>query len=97
MEQMNNQNGTAPLNSGQEEQGSKSFAFDRMNYILISIGMSVVIIGFLLMSGSGSNEEMFNPEIFSTLRIKVAPAVTFAGYIFIIYGIMHRSKYNLKR
>ncbi len=70
----------------------KDFAFGRMNYILIAIGMAVVIIGFILMSGAGSNEEMFNPEIFSALRVKVAPAVTFFGFIFIIYGIMHRPK-----
>lgn len=70
----------------------KEFAFDRMNYILLAIGMAVVIIGFILMSGSGSNEEAFNPEIFSALRVKVAPAVTFLGFAFIIYGIMHKPK-----
>ncbi len=72
----------------------KNFAFSRMNYILVAIGMAIVIIGFILMSGAGSNEEMFNPDIFSALRVKVAPAVTFAGFIFIIYGIMHQTKRN---
>ena len=43
------------------------------------------------MSGSGSTEEAFNPEIFSARRIKLAPAVCFAGFIFIIFGIMYRS------
>ena len=42
------------------------------------------------MSGGGSTEEAFNPEIFSARRIKVAPAVCFAGFIFIIFGIMYR-------
>lgn len=70
----------------------KNFAFDRMNYILIAIGMAAVIIGFILMSGSGSNETTFNPEIFSALRIKVAPAVAFLGFAFIVYGIMHKPK-----
>jgi len=70
----------------------KEFAFDRTNYLLLAIGMAVVIIGLILMSGSGSSEEAFNPEIFSALRIKVAPAVTFAGFAFIVYGIMHRPK-----
>ena len=69
-----------------------NFAFDRMNYILIAIGMAVVIIGFILMAASGSSEEAFNPEIFNALHIKVAPAVAFAGFIFIIYGIMHKPK-----
>jgi uncharacterized membrane protein len=70
----------------------KNFAFEKVNYILIAIGMAVVILGFILMSGSGSNETTFNPEIFSALRIKVAPAITFLGFAFIVYGIMHRPK-----
>lgn len=68
----------------------KNFAFDRMNYLLLAIGMALVVIGFILMSGSGSSEEAFNPEIFSALRIKVAPLVCFAGFAFMIYGIMHK-------
>lgn len=70
----------------------KNFAFDRTNYILIAIGMAVVILGFILMSGSGSNETTFNPEIFSALRIKVAPLVAFVGFAFIVFGIMHKPK-----
>ena len=70
----------------------KNFAFDRTNYLLLTIGMATVVIGFILMSGTGSSEEAFNPEIFSAMRIKVAPLVCFAGFAFIIYGIMHRPK-----
>ncbi len=70
----------------------KNFAFDRINYFLLTIGMAVVVIGFILMSGSGSSENEFNPEIFSALRIRVAPLVCFAGFAFMIYGIMHKPK-----
>ena len=70
----------------------KNFAFDKVNYILIAIGMAVVIIGFILMSGSGSDETTFNPEIFSALRIKVAPVIAFFGFAFIVYGIMRKPK-----
>lgn len=70
----------------------KDFAFDRMNYLLIALGMVVVVIGFVLMSGSGSDETVFNPEIFSALRIKVAPIVCFVGFIAIVFGIMHKPK-----
>lgn len=70
-------------------------AFNKTNYILLAIGMVIIIAGFVLMSGSGSDETMFNPDIFSARRIKVAPAVCFAGFIFIIFGIMyHREKKN---
>ena len=67
----------------------RNFAFDKMNYILLAIGMAVVIVGFILMSGSGSSEEAFNPDIFSVRRIKVAPVVCFLGFAFVVYGIMH--------
>ena len=68
----------------------KHFAFDKTNFLLLAIGMVVIIIGFLLMSGSGSSETAFNPDIFSVRRVKVAPIVCFAGFIFMIYGILRK-------
>lgn len=70
----------------------KVFAFSRMNFILLAVGMAIVIVGMILMSGSGSNENAFNPEIFSARRIKVAPAVCLFGYLFMIYGILFTPK-----
>lgn len=70
----------------------KVFAFDRINFILLAAGMAVVIIGMALMSGSGSNETTFNPEIFSARRVKVAPAICLFGYLFIIYGILRKPR-----
>ena len=69
-----------------------NLAFTKKNYILLAIGMVIIIAGMILMSGSGSSEEAFNPDIFSVRRIKVAPAVCFAGFVFIIYGIMAKQK-----
>ncbi|MBR5576732.1 MAG: DUF3098 domain-containing protein [Bacteroidaceae bacterium] len=69
-----------------------NLAFTKKNYILLAIGMVIIITGMILMSGSGSTEEAFNPDIFSVRRIKVAPAVCFVGFIFIIFGIMAKSK-----
>lgn len=70
----------------------KSFAFGKTNFILLAIGMIVIIIGFLLMSGPGSTETAFEPDIFSVRRIKVAPVVCFLGFIFMIYGILRKPK-----
>ena len=70
----------------------KDFAFGRMNYILMAIGMAVVIIGFLLMSGSGSTDTNYNPDIFSARRIKVAPVVCLLGFVSMIYAVVHRPK-----
>jgi hypothetical protein len=69
----------------------KDFAFGRMNFILLAIGMLVVIIGFVLMGGSGSTEEAFNPDIFSVQRTKVAPIVCLVGFVSMIYAVVHRS------
>ena len=68
----------------------KDFAFDRTNYILLAVGMVIIIAGFILMAGSGSSETAFDPDIFSARRIKLAPAVCFVGFLFMIYGIMHK-------
>lgn len=59
----------------------RKLAFDKKNFILLAIGMVVIIIGFLLMSGPGSTETTFEPDIFSTRRIVVAPVVCFLGFI----------------
>ena len=70
----------------------KDFAFGRMNYILLAVGMAVVIIGFLLMSGSGSTDTAYDPDIFSARRIKVAPVVCLLGFVSLIYAVVYRSK-----
>ena len=70
----------------------KNLAFDRMNFILLAVGMAVVILGFILMSGGGSDETTFDPEIFSTMRIKVAPVVCIVGFVSIIYAIVRKPK-----
>ena len=69
-----------------------NFAFEKKNYLLLAAGMLIVIIGFILMSGSGSTEGQFNPEIFSATRIRVAPLVSLAGFVIIMVAIMYRPK-----
>ena len=70
----------------------KNFAFDRMNYILLAVGMAVVVLGFVLMSGAGSTETSYNPDIFSARRIKVAPAVCLLGFVSMIYAVIRKPK-----
>lgn len=70
----------------------KNLAFDRRNFILLSAGMLIVIVGFILMSGGQSDNTHFDPSVFSTMRIKVAPVVCFVGYVFMIYGVVCRPK-----
>ena len=66
----------------------RNLAFGIANFVLLAI----VIIGFILMSGSGSTDTQFNPDIFSPMRVKVAPVITFIGFISIIGAIMYKPK-----
>ena len=69
------------------------FAFGKENFILIAASIAVIAIGFMLMSGGGSQDPTgFNPEIFSTRRIVVAPVVTVIGFMLMIFGILKNSK-----
>jgi NADH:ubiquinone oxidoreductase subunit 6 (subunit J) len=70
----------------------RNLAFGRVNFILLAIGMVVVIIGFILMSGAGSDETAFKTEIFSTRRIVVAPIVCFLGFVSMIVAVMYKPK-----
>ena len=70
----------------------RNFAFGKVNFILLAIGMIVVIIGFVLMSGGGSTEEAYDPSIFSPMRIKVAPVVCLLGFVSMIYAIIRKPK-----
>ncbi len=70
------------------------FAFARINYILLGIGIAIIILGFILMSGSSTTLTHFNENIFSFRRIRLAPVVCFLGFIFCIYAILKRPVEN---
>jgi uncharacterized membrane protein len=72
---------------------NKDFAFGKENFIIIAVAMVIIIIGFVLMSGGGSQDPAgFNPEIFNTRRIVVAPMITVIGFLLVIVGILLKSK-----
>jgi len=70
----------------------RNLAFDKVNFILLAVSMVIVVIGFLLMVGPNSSEAAFEPDIFSVRRIKVAPVVCLAGFVFMIYAVMRKPK-----
>ncbi|MBQ8989285.1 MAG: DUF3098 domain-containing protein [Prevotella sp.] len=70
----------------------KNFAFDKMNFILLAVGMVIVIIGFLLMTGPNSTDTTFEPDIFSARRIKVAPVVCLVGFVSMVYAVVRKPK-----
>lgn len=78
----------ADLKSRKPEE-STSFPLAKINFILMAIAAAVIIIGFLLMLGSGSTEQEFNPDIFSTRRIVVGPTIAFVGFLFMGFAIIY--------
>lgn len=69
------------------------FALGKENYRLMAIGFVIIVIGFILMAGGGSNDpNVFNPEIFSFRRITLAPLLLLIGFVFEIYAIMKKPK-----
>ncbi len=72
---------------------NKNFAFQKINYIICAVAVVVIILGFVLMTGPASTiENGFEPDIFSTRRIGVAPITCFIGFILMIVGILYKKK-----
>ncbi len=71
----------------------KTFLFDKSNYKYIIIGILFIILGFILMSGGGSdNPNVFSEEIYSFRRIRVAPALILIGFGIQVYAILKSPK-----
>lgn len=71
----------------------KNFAFGKENFIWLAIAVAVIILGFILMSGGKTTEETgFDPSIFNKQRIVVAPIVTMAGFLMVIWAILKKNK-----
>ena len=69
------------------------FLFDKVNYKFLLIGIAVIIIGFILMSGGGSDDpKIFNEDVFNFRRIRLAPTVVLIGFGIAIYSIFKKSK-----
>lgn len=71
----------------------EQFAFGKQNYKLLIIGIGVLLLGYILMIGGGTEDPMvFSEEVFSPRRITVAPIVVLIGYALIFYAILKRDK-----
>ena len=73
------------------------FPIPEGNYRMILVGFAIVILGFILMMGGGSEApDQFNYEIFSFRRITLAPIVVLAGFGFVFWAIMRKPKKEVK-
>ena len=72
---------------------NKKFLFDSKNYKLLLISIFVLLVGFFLMSGGGSDDpSKFNPEIYSFRRIRLAPTLVIIGFLISIFSILKKNK-----
>lgn len=72
-------------------ENNKKLTLGKLNLLLIAVGFIIIVLGFILMTGSATVVE-FNPDIFSTRRIVVGPMISFFGFIFTIFAILYKPK-----
>ncbi|WP_163517122.1 DUF3098 domain-containing protein [Gelidibacter japonicus] len=71
------------------ESANSNFIFGKRNYKFMLIGLGVIALGFILMSGGGSDDpNVFNPEIFNWRRIRLAPTLVLIGFGIQVYAIL---------
>lgn len=71
----------------------KEFLFGKRAYRVIGIGIALIVLGFVLMTGGGSDDpNVFNPEMYSPMRIRVAPTLVLAGFAVLVVAILATKK-----
>ena len=80
MKKQKNQQGPGP---------KQEFIFRKRNYVFMAIGLAFLVLGFILMSGGGSDDpNVFNPDMFNFRRIRLAPTLVLIGLGIQIYAIL---------
>ena len=71
-----------------------AMALGKRNYIMILCGIAAIILGFILLSGGGSEDPatQFDYDMVNFRRLYVTPVLLLAGFLFEIYAIMYRPK-----
>lgn len=77
--------------SAKNNDSDNGFAFSKGNYYALLAGIGIILTGFALMMGGGTDDPMtFNEDIFSTRRITIAPIITLIGYGVVFYAILKK-------
>ena len=72
---------------------NKEFLFGKSAYRIMGIGIALIVLGFVLMTGGGSDDpNVFNPEMYSPMRIRVAPTLVLAGFAVLVVAIIATKK-----
>ena len=80
-------------NKNKKQDAVKPMLFGRENYKYLLIGLGFIVLGFILMSGGGSDDpNVWNPKIFNFRRIRLAPMLILFGILVEIYAIMRKPR-----
>ena len=72
-----------------KEDLKSEFIFGKKNYKFLFIGLAFIVIGFILMSGGGSDDpNVFDESIYSWRRIRLAPTLVLIGFGIQVYAIL---------
>ncbi len=83
----------APVRPKQTEVKGKNFLFNKRNYLIMIGGLVFILLGLVVMAGGGSNDpKVFNPAIFDSQRLTIAPLLILTGFVIEIVAIMLRPK-----
>ncbi|PCH73025.1 MAG: hypothetical protein COB98_11285 [Flavobacteriaceae bacterium] len=76
-----------------KEEIKEEFLFEKKNYAIMLVGLLFIALGFVLMSGGGSeNPEVFNEAIYNFRRIRLAPTLVLIGFSIEVYAILVKVK-----
>ncbi|GEM56184.1 hypothetical protein B0A58_05120 [Flavobacterium branchiophilum NBRC 15030 = ATCC 35035] len=76
-----------------DKENKKEFLFESQNYKILGVGLAVIALGFLLMSGGGSQDpKIFNESVFNFQRIRLAPTLVLVGFGITVYSILKKTK-----
>lgn len=68
----------------------KKILFRRKNYIVLIFSILLISLGYFVMSGGGSqNPLIFNNEIYSFQRIRLAPLLVIFGFTLALLSIIY--------
>lgn len=86
-------------NTSAENLQKNTFYFGKKNYQFMLIGLVLIALGFILMLGADANTvngkfdpNAWNEDVFSVLRIRIAPLLVIAGFAVEVFAILKRNK-----
>ena len=82
----------APAKASEPKKTQSIFPLDKINFVMIGVCLLLIVLGFLLMTGSANTGDNFNNDIFSTRRTVIGPLVALLGFVLMVPAIMYKKK-----